>query len=142
MSLRPQFCDLLRSWRSAACLRALRAPTNTTSKKRSYDEPIDESVESGDDETEFPYKAYINGDSVHVRSGPGQNYYTVLRMKRGEPVYVYRHDPGGWCAIRPPAECFSWISADFVEPGEGRMATVKGDRSSPASAARTATFAT
>ncbi|HEY2840677.1 MAG TPA: hypothetical protein VGJ26_16090 [Pirellulales bacterium] len=92
-----------------------------------YDEPVDESYES-ENEGEFPYKAYINGDSVHVRSGPGQNYYTVLRMKRGEPVYVYRHDPGGWCAIRPPAECFSWISADFIEPGEGRMATVKGDR--------------
>lgn len=127
MSLRPQFwiCALL----ALGCCRVSAAPPDAYDVQEAlYDEPIDESVESADDETEFPYKAYINGDSVHVRSGPGQNYYTVLRMKRGEPVYVYRHDPGGWCAIRPPAECFSWISADFVEPGEGRAATVKGDQ--------------
>jgi len=96
-------------------------------EEASYDEPADEPAEEAD-EPEFPYKAYVNADTVHVRSGPGQNYYTVLRMKRGEPVVVYRHDPGGWCAIRPPADSFSWISADFVEPGEGRMATVKGDQ--------------
>jgi len=127
MSLRAQF------WIGAllafGCCHASAAPPEAYDVQAAYyDEPIDESVESGDAETEFPYKAYINGDSVHVRSGPGQNYYTVLKMKPGEPVYVYRHDPGGWCAIRPPAECFSWISAEFVEPGEGRMATVKGDQ--------------
>ncbi|MBI2824931.1 MAG: SH3 domain-containing protein [Planctomycetia bacterium] len=81
-----------------------------------------------EDNEEFPYRAYINADDVYVRSGPGQNYYPVLRLKRGDTVDVYRRDPGGWYAIRPPAECFSWISAEFVEPGEGRMAAVKGDR--------------
>jgi len=80
------------------------------------------------DEASFPYDAFVVADDVYVRSGPGQNYYPVLRLKRGDRVEVYRHDPGGWYAIRPPAECFSWVSAEFVEPGEGRMATIKGDR--------------
>jgi hypothetical protein len=80
------------------------------------------------DEAQFPYRAYVNADDVYVRSGPGQNYYPALRLRRGEAVDVYRHDPGGWYAIRPPAESFSWVSAEFVEPGEGRMATIKGDR--------------
>jgi hypothetical protein len=80
------------------------------------------------DDTQFPYDAFVNADDVYVRSGPGQNYYPVLRMKRGDRVQVYRQDPGGWYAIRPPAECFSWVAADFVEPGEGKMAIIKGDR--------------
>ena len=87
----------------------------------------DDQAEDFSDEN-FPYDAYVVADDVYVRSGPGQNYYPVLRLKRGDRVEVYRHDPGGWYAIRPPAECFSWVSAEFVEPGEGRMATIKGDR--------------
>ena len=81
-----------------------------------------------DDETEVPYRAYITTNDVYVRSGPGTNYYPVQRLKRGDVVEVYRHDPGGWYAIRPLDECFSWISAEFVEPREGNMAEVIGDR--------------
>ncbi len=79
-------------------------------------------------DADYPYDAFINTDDVYVRSGPGQNYYPVLRLQRGDRVEVYRHDPGGWYAVRPPAECFSWVSADFVEPGEGKIARIKGDR--------------
>jgi len=79
------------------------------------------------DDRQFPYHAFVNTDDVYVRSGPGQNYYPVSRLRRGETVEVYRHDPGGWYAIRPPADAFSWVSAEFVEPGEGRVATIKGE---------------
>ena len=71
MSLRTQFwiCALL----AFGCCHASAAPPEEYDVQEAlYDEPIDESVESGEAETEFPYKAYINGDSVHVRSGPGQ----------------------------------------------------------------------
>jgi hypothetical protein len=88
----------------------------------------DADPEEYENDPQFPYQAYINSDDVYVRSGPGQNYYPVLRLNRGETVDVYRHDPGGWNAIRPPAKCFSWVSADFVAPGEGKMATIKGER--------------
>jgi hypothetical protein len=87
-----------------------------------------EELETDSSDVQFPYDAFVNTDDVYLRSGPGQNYYPVLRLKRGERVQVYRHDPGGWYAIRPPAECFSWVSAEFVEPGEGKMAVIKGER--------------
>lgn len=77
---------------------------------------------------EFPYTAYITANDVQVRSGPGENYYPVLKVDRGAAVEVYRHDPGGWYAIRPPDECFSWVAAEFIEPGEGNVGVVSGDR--------------
>ena len=53
-------------------------------------------------ESAFPYKAYVTADDVYVRSGPGENYYPTDQLKAGTEVEVYRHDPGGWYAIRPP----------------------------------------
>jgi len=76
----------------------------------------------------FPYTAYINSDGVYIRSGPGQNYYPASKLGLGAAVTVYRHDPGGWYAIRPPEGSFSWIAAEFLEPDEGNIATVIGDR--------------
>lgn len=76
----------------------------------------------------FPYTGYVNGSDVYLRSGPGENYYPVLKLERGQKVEVYRHDPGGWYAIRPTQECFSWVSAEFVEPTQGSQAVVKCDR--------------
>lgn len=76
----------------------------------------------------FPYTGYVNAPDVYLRSGPGENYYPVLKLERGQQVEVYRHDPGGWYAIRPTQECFSWVSAEFVEPTEGNQAVVKCDR--------------
>ena len=43
----------------------------------------------------FPYKALVAADDVYVRSGPGENYYPTDKLKGGDPVEVYRHDPGG-----------------------------------------------
>lgn len=77
---------------------------------------------------EFPYTAYVTANAVDVRSGPGKNYYPVLKLRRGQAVEVYRHDPGGWYAIRPPEGAFSWVSAEFIEPGEGHIGLVTGDR--------------
>jgi hypothetical protein len=76
----------------------------------------------------FPYTGYINATDVYQRSGPGENYYPVSKLERGETVEIYRHDPGGWYAIRPSQDCFSWVSAEFLEPGEGNLAVVTGDR--------------
>ena len=75
-------------------------------------------------EAAFPYKAYITSDDVHVRSGPGMNYYATDTLKQGQTVEVYRHEPGGWCAIRPPEGSFSWISTHFLKPTHDRLAVV------------------
>jgi hypothetical protein len=76
----------------------------------------------------FPYTAYVNARDVYIRSGPGENYYPVAKLDRGLQVEVYRHDPGGWYAIRPPQECFSWVSAEFVEPRQGNIGVITGER--------------
>lgn len=75
-------------------------------------------------EQAFPYKAYVAADDVYVRSGPGKNYYPTSKLKAGEVVEVYRHDPGGWCAIRPPKDNFTWVSAKFLKPTSKGLAEV------------------
>lgn len=77
---------------------------------------------------EFPYTAFVAADEVNVRSGPGENYYPVLKLERGAKVEVYRHDPGGWYAIRPPEGSFSWVAAELIKPGDRNIGVVNDDR--------------
>ena len=77
---------------------------------------------------EFPYTAYVNSGDVYVRSGPGKNYYPTEKLQKGEKVEVYRHDPGGWLAIRPPQGSYSWVSARQLEPTKKGLAKSKDDR--------------
>ncbi len=79
-------------------------------------------------EPTFPYTAYANADNVHVRSGPGENYYPTATLPKGAAVEVYRHDPGGWYAVRPPDGSFSWVQADGVRPLDDRIVMVEGAR--------------
>ena len=72
----------------------------------------------------FPYRTVVAADDVYVRSGPGQNYYPTDKLKRGAEVEVYRHDPGGWCAIRPVDGSFTWVSSRFLKPTEDNLAVV------------------
>ena len=83
---------------------------------------------SASGEPTFPYKAFINADEVYIRSGPGQSYYPTDKLKAGQEVEVYRHDPGGWYAIRPPKGSFSWVSDRFLKPGTEGLAVVTNDR--------------
>lgn len=76
----------------------------------------------------FPYTAYINVDDVYVRSGPGKNYYPTCKLPRGATVEVYRHDPGGWYAIRPTEHCFSWVSGKYLKPEKDGLGVITGDR--------------
>lgn len=75
----------------------------------------------------FPYKATVTANDVYVRSGPGENYYPTDKLKTGDQVEVYRHDPGGWCAIRPPAGSFSWVSGRRLKLENKELATVVED---------------
>lgn len=77
---------------------------------------------------EFPYVAYVSSSDVYVRSGPGRNYYPTNKLPKGEKVEIYRHDPGGWYAIRPPRQSFSWVSARHLDLAEGNLAIVNSPR--------------
>ncbi len=80
------------------------------------------------DPSAFPYKAYITSDEVYVRSGPGQDYYPTDKLNAGDVVEVYRHDPGGWYAVRPPKQSFSWVSTRYLKFGDDGLAEAQGDR--------------
>jgi SH3-like domain-containing protein len=77
---------------------------------------------------EYPYTAYVASDGVTLRSGPGSQYYPCDRLSAGAPVEVYRHDPGGWCAIRPPEGSFSWIAGRYLRLTEPGLAVVEQSR--------------
>ena len=66
-------------------------------------------------EHEFPYTAIVLSSGTQVHSGPGDSHYATHDLKENELVEVYRHDPGGWCAIRPPEKSFSLIPETAVK---------------------------
>jgi uncharacterized protein YgiM (DUF1202 family) len=78
-------------------------------------------------ELTFPYKAVITTDNIYVRSGPGENYYPTDRLKAGQQIEVYRHDVGGWYAIRPSAGSFSWVAGRDLEVNKDNLARVVED---------------
>jgi hypothetical protein len=68
----------------------------------------------------FPYRATVAANEVAIHSGPGSVHYVSTKLELGKTVEVYRHDPGGWCAIRPPGGSFSLVPATVVEElGDG-----------------------
>jgi len=75
-------------------------------------------------EITFPYKAFVTAEDVYVRSGPGQSYYPTDKLRRGQAVEVYRHDPGGWCAVQPVKGSFTWVSGRFLHPTGDNLAVV------------------
>jgi hypothetical protein len=76
----------------------------------------------------FPYTAYVTADDVYVRGGPGKSYYPTSKLKTGDAVEVYRHDPGGWYAIRPVEGSYTWISGRYLEVDGHGLATTTADR--------------
>ncbi len=76
---------------------------------------------------QFPYTAYVNADDVHVRGGPGGEYYPTGKLQYGDEIEVYRHDPGGWCAIRPPRDEFSWVATRYLRMVSSDVAEVLAD---------------
>ena len=63
----------------------------------------------------FPYTARVALDQIEMRCGPGWDYYATGVLQRSADVEVYRREPGGWLAIRPPQGSFSWVAARHLE---------------------------
>jgi len=68
---------------------------------------------------EFPYTAFVDFENTPVRSGAGDQFHPTSLLRRGDAVEVWRHDAGGWRAIRPLTNSFSWVAARYVsrQPG-------------------------
>ncbi len=78
-------------------------------------------------ETQYPYELTIERDGVEVRSGPSLDFYVTDRLSSGEGIEVYRREPGGWLAIRPPDDSFSLVKRSRLKPSGRNVATVLRD---------------
>ncbi|MGD9128158.1 MAG: hypothetical protein PVH19_12345 [Planctomycetia bacterium] len=76
----------------------------------------------------FPYTTYVLENGSYVRSGPGKAYYPTERLKAGDAVEVYRHDPGGWLAIRPTSNSFTWVRSRYLRSLGDGLAEVTGSK--------------
>jgi uncharacterized protein YgiM (DUF1202 family) len=74
-----------------------------------------------------PVSAKVITPGAPVHSGPGDNYYLTDTLPEGEQVEVYRRRDDGWCAIRPPAESFSWVFASNLQLDDEGLAKVTKD---------------
>jgi uncharacterized protein YgiM (DUF1202 family) len=79
-------------------------------------------------EMDFPYIAEITADNVHIRSGPGTNYYSCGKLNTSDKVKVVSRE-FSWSRIVPPPGSFSWISARHVKKNDAdpRAGDVDGD---------------
>src|SRR5262245_60303840 len=66
-----------------------------------------------------PYQARVVAAGTAVHSGPGEKYYSTDTLAQGDVVEVYREKPGGWLAIRPPVNSFSWVDGRDLNLREG-----------------------
>jgi hypothetical protein len=71
-----------------------------------------------------PYQARVIAAGAAVHSGPGENFYPTDTLKQGDVIEVYREKPGGWLAIRPPVNSFSWIAARDLIVKDGGLAEI------------------
>ena len=76
-----------------------------------FSEPV---VIAQDRQPDFPYQALVIAENAKVHSGPDSVHYPTDELKQDSIVEVYRHDLGGWCAIRPPSGSFSLVPESVV----------------------------
>ncbi len=60
-----------------------------------------------------PIPAWVRGNDVNVRSGPGLGYSIRGKLDRGTKVYVVARQ-GEWCRCRTPGG-WGWIRSDLLE---------------------------
>lgn len=62
------------------------------------------------------YMAMVTGNSVNIRSGPAEVYYSVGQLNKGEKVIVVEELKGvkNWVKVLPTSQCFSYIAKEFV----------------------------
>ncbi len=74
-----------------------------------------------------PYQARVVAAGAPVLSGPGEKFYPTDTLAQGDTVEVYREKPGGWLAIRPPLNSFSWIAERDLILKDGGLAEIVKD---------------
>jgi len=73
------------------------------------------SARSSADSTAFPYNVYTVSGGTAVRSTPSDDAYPTAVLPPQTELQVWRHDPNGWLAVRPPPGSFSLIEAKHLQ---------------------------
>ncbi len=72
-------------------------------------------------------KAFINGDGVRLRSGPGTNYSIKSKLTRGQTVFV-NEKRGEWLSLQVHGGNSGWVHADLIKY-DGATAATSGSGS-------------
>jgi len=78
----------------------------------------------GQTERRFPAKAYMTGDRVNVRCGPGTNYRSLAKLNKGDEIVVMGKK-GEWFAIKPPKEVVFLVDRRYVNRFDGAGKVLK-----------------
>ncbi|MEM9409823.1 MAG: hypothetical protein AAGA30_01845 [Planctomycetota bacterium] len=76
---------------------------------------IDSTAIAVQEDIRLMYRAVVEVEGAEVLAAPGSSHYATEKLSRDAVVDVYRHDPGGWCLIRPPAGSFSIIPDSSIK---------------------------
>ncbi|RKY13259.1 MAG: hypothetical protein DRP82_05650 [Planctomycetota bacterium] len=80
--------------------------------------------QTGQTERRFPAKAYMTGDRVNVRCGPGTNYRSLTKLNKGDRIVVMGKK-GEWFAIKPPKGVVFLVDKRFVNRFDGTGKVLK-----------------
>lgn len=84
-------------------------------------------AQEGSNSNIISFSIPVGVDKALIYSGPGENYYSTGELSRGDHVDIFMRNPEGWCAIRPPKGCFSWINARFIQSVSGEIGLIRND---------------
>lgn len=62
--------------------------------------------------------SFINGNNVNIRSGPGTQYKTVLKLNRGDTVRAVRKS-GNWVQLSGRVTSAPGVTPEVVKPLNG-----------------------
>lgn len=77
--------------------------------------------------SKYQFEAVITGNSVQVRSGPGENYYPTMKLDKGARVRVVgiKFD---WLKIVPPEGSYSVVAKQYLTlDADKTSGTITGD---------------
>ncbi|HCA46094.1 MAG TPA: hypothetical protein DEP45_01685, partial [Armatimonadetes bacterium] len=85
-------------------------------------------LSSGGSSSTSTRKAFVNGDGVRLRSGPGTNHSIRASLTKGQTVFV-TGTKDGWASVSVQGGASGWVSADLLKY-EGTTSVPSGGASS------------
>ncbi len=70
-----------------------------------------------------PPKAFIDGEVVNLRKGPGVHYDLIARVREGQTVWVLERQPN-WAKVKVNNGATGWVHRDYLKPPNSSAAPV------------------